>query len=371
MPEHVREADFEYLQSKVPALDSLLSDHIELSTDSIYNLCKDDRTQKLISEYVGVGIGLKYSTLLLNTTPNKFKRINRAVKGKYLDYSTISLEKKYEIETKGTVGRYYSEMKKDVLNKKANQKGANVHLRFGTISMLKKDKTLIKSKSQCVIVDDPPIEVPEEEDDTFMTQLYSYAGFLSHILDSKYYNKFIKRLRSTRSARLAVPGGRFFGRYNFEKRKYFGEFFDHRHIVKEFLPLAGNNTTLGTLFEAVTRKLGRKKLFIGIEESLIKAINLKDQNYLNLYALQPRFIVEKGVTRFLDRDGILIVKSVGGHDKQINQLFPEKEVERRLGLFLSYIRQQAHRCGAPCTSPGIEGKPCEKLTYRDRCFFHR
>lgn len=372
VPAHVKESDYNYLQNKVPAMDALFSDHIELSKDSIYNLCKDDRIKKLISEYVGVGVGLKYSTLLLNITPNKFKKIERAIKGKYLDYSTISAKKEYEIETKGTVSSSYATMKKDVLDKKKSQKKSKkIHLRFGTISMIKNKGGKVTTKSKCVIVDDPPSDIPVEQDDTFITQLYSYAIFLSHLLDSKYYNKYIERLRKNQITRVSIPGRKFFGQYLFEGRRYFGEFFDHRLIVKEFQSLILANKSLNDIFKAVTNKLGRKKFFIGVEESVIKAINKKDQAYLDTYRLDPRFISEEQVIRFLDKDGILIVKSSDGKDVQIDKMFPEKEVERRLGRYINYLQGHAHKCGAPCTSPGIEGKPCEKLTFRDRCYFHR
>lgn len=74
VPVHIRESDYDYLQNKIPALESMLSDFIGFSENKIYNLSNDDRVIKIASEAIGVGVGLKYSTELLNTNPSKFKK---------------------------------------------------------------------------------------------------------------------------------------------------------------------------------------------------------------------------------------------------------------------------------------------------------
>src|SRR5574337_759381 len=228
VPPKVRESDFDYLQNLVPALEKMLSDFIEFSSNSISNLSTDDRVKKMVSEAVGVGLGLKYSTILLNTNPNKFKKIGAPSEGKYLDYSTIVDKKEYEIETKGTVSNYYTSMKKDILEKKTDSSAKPVHLRFGTITLIKNAHD--KSKSKFVVVDDPPTEVESPNDDTFATQLWNYAMLLSYILDPKYYNKFVKPLRQNKVERVRVNSNKFFGRYHFKGKEYYGECFDYRLI---------------------------------------------------------------------------------------------------------------------------------------------
>ncbi|MFN0188381.1 MAG: hypothetical protein ACKVQV_06740, partial [Bacteroidia bacterium] len=172
VPSNIVESDFDYLQSKVPAFESLLSDFIDFNDNTVYNLSNDDRVKKTVSEAVGVGLGLKYSTILLKTNPNKFKKIGVPKEGKYLDYSTIKESKEYEIETKGTVNKNYNSMKNDILTKKNNTTLKPVLLRFGTISLIKNEND--KTISKCVVVDDPPEEIFTDKDDTFSTQLLNY-----------------------------------------------------------------------------------------------------------------------------------------------------------------------------------------------------
>src|SRR5688500_12061500 len=64
-PDHITISDFDYLQSKIPSLEGMLSDYLELDKDSIHNISNDDRMKKLTSEAVGVGIGLKYAKDIL------------------------------------------------------------------------------------------------------------------------------------------------------------------------------------------------------------------------------------------------------------------------------------------------------------------
>ena len=196
VPTHIKEADFDYLQSKIPAYDLLHSDFINISPTRIENLSNDDRKKKMISEIIGVAFGIKYTTELLNTSPSKFKKIGVPINGKYLDYSIIEDDKEYELETKGTVSQYYSSFKKDILEKKAHQSLKDVYLRFGTIAMI--NNCGDKKTTQCVVVDDPPNnDITSSGNNSFETQLLNYGIFLSYILDSKYYNKYIKPLKKS------------------------------------------------------------------------------------------------------------------------------------------------------------------------------
>jgi len=48
VPSHIKDSDFEYLQSKIPALEFLLSDHLKFENNRIETLSKDDRVKKII-----------------------------------------------------------------------------------------------------------------------------------------------------------------------------------------------------------------------------------------------------------------------------------------------------------------------------------
>lgn len=368
-PKHIVDSDFDYLQSKVPALEILLNDHISLADKSIQNLSEDDRVQKFVSEALGVGIGLKYTIDLLNTNPSKLKKIAPLKDGKYLDYSTIKNGKEYEIETKGTINKYYSRFKNDIISKKENTKAKKVHLRFGTIAMFSNSKENIDVK--CVIVDDPPENIDAEFNDTFKTQLLSYASFLSHIFDSKYYNRYIRPLENDSLNKVRINENKFFGKYVFEDNEYYGEYFDYRLIKENFEDTNINAKTSKEFFKVLTKKVGKTKIFIGLDKVVIDAINRKDIDFLDLYNSKSKSLNNDTKSLFLDKDGIIIVKSKNGADKQIEKIMSEKEVFRRLGLYNDYTKGRAHKCGAPCRSKDILGKPCDIRTYRGNCHFHR
>ncbi|WP_305952843.1 hypothetical protein [Emticicia oligotrophica] len=108
VPSYIVDSDFDYLQSKIPAIELLHSDFINVQERKIENLSNDDRKKKTISEIIGVAFGIKYTVELLNTNPNKFKKIGTPTNGKYLDYSLIVDNLEFELETKGTVSKYYN-----------------------------------------------------------------------------------------------------------------------------------------------------------------------------------------------------------------------------------------------------------------------
>ncbi|WP_200814398.1 hypothetical protein [Parabacteroides sp. Marseille-P3160] len=370
IPNHIKEADFDYLQSKVPAYDLLHSDFINLYTNRIENISNDDRKKKLISEIIGVAFGIKYTTELLKTNPNKFKKIGVPDDGKYLDYSIIEDNKEYELETKGTVAKYYSTFKNDILQKKKDQSSKNVFLRFGTIAMI--NSLGDTKKSQCVIVDDPPNEDNVANDkNSFEVQLLNYGIFLSYILDSKYFNRYIKPLKQKKIKKVKIDKNKFFTKYIFSGKEFYGECFDYRLIRENEYTNLNLSEDKTSDFQERTRLFGKTKFFIGVDSSVIETINRKDIESLKNYKSNWIFEDKELTTRFLDKDGILIVKSKDGDDKQLERVFPEKEVEKRLGLSIDQQRGIAHKCGAPCRSKEIKGKPCEIRTYREYCHFHR
>lgn len=368
VPLNIIDSNFDYLQSKIPAYEMLHSEFINVQSNKIENLSNDDRKKKNLSEIIGVAFGIKYTVELLNVNPNQFKKIGAPVAGKYLDYSLIINNQEYELETKGTVSSSYIKAKTDILNKKNNKTLKEVYLRFGTIAMINNPGDT--KTSQCVVVDDPPNEDNQvNNDDPYETQLLNYAMFLSYILDSKYYNKYIKPLKSKRFRRVKINQSKFFTQYEFRGKKYLGECFDYRLIRDDLDTLRENNVE--DLYKFKTEKYGRTKFFIGLEISIIDAINESNKEYLHDYISEWFFVESKKSYQFLDNDGILFVKSTDYFDEQLEQLFTEEEVKHRLGYSFNQSLGISHDCGAPCKSKDIEGKPCEVKTFRDRCHFHR
>ena len=50
------------LMKRYTSLEEMISDFIEMTDFGIKNLSKDDRVKKIVSEAIGVGVGLKYSS---------------------------------------------------------------------------------------------------------------------------------------------------------------------------------------------------------------------------------------------------------------------------------------------------------------------
>ena len=369
VPPSIKDSDFDYLQSKIPAYEMLHSDFIKVYENRIENLSNDDRKKKMISEIIGVAFGIKYTTELLKTNPSKFKKIGVPSEGKYLDYSVIVDEKEYEFETKGTISNYYSKFKKDILDKKNNKNLKDVYFRFGTIAMINNSDDLKDSK--CVVVDDPPNEdIKPNFENSFETQLLNYGIFLSYILDSKYYNKYIKPLKKNQYKKVKINVKKFFTKYIFNNKEYYGECFDYR-LIREELETFKYLDKPKDILASKTEKFGKTKFFIGLDFEIIEAINRKDFKLLNKYQSEWIYKENSKSSKFLDKDGILIVKSRDGEDQQLENIFTEEEVENRLGDSYNQQLGITHKCGAPCRSKDIKGKPCEIKTYRKYCHFHR
>lgn len=364
--QHLKESDFDYLQSFVPFMAGLYDDLIELTLDKIINLSKDDRTQQQISELAGVAVGLKYSTLLLDIGLDKFEKIGIPVEGKYLDYKVVVDGKLYEIEAKGTTQASFGKMVKDIIAKKSF---SEAHIKFGTIAAIEGHRHSRTVK--CVVVDDPPIERQQVEADYFRNQLSYYAVFLGFILDPKYYNRYANRVTGKVFPRRSIAQSKFFGRYEFNGSTYLGECFDNRLIRRNVELFLENRASDNGGFDLLTQAMGMTKFFIGLDEKVIIAINKKDREFMENYRSERIFNTSDGMYQFLDVDGILIVKSKEGADEQLERIFTEAEVQKRLGFYAQYIRGIAHECGQPCHSPGIVGKSCAIRTFREACHWHR
>lgn len=370
IPVHIKDSDFEYLQSKIPSFFGTYSDYIELEKDSIINLSKDDRVKKIISEAIWVWVWLKFSCDILSVSPSVFKKIERPIEWKYLDYSVIKDWKKYNIETKWTISQYHSEMKKDIINKKNDTKSRkedNIYLEYWTITKIK-DK-IWDWISECIIVDDPPNEKIRIEENNYSTILESYSIFLSYILDPKYYNKFIEPILNKKQKKVKIDKDKFFWSYNFNWKIYYWEFFDYR-LIREKMELIESNN-LKDAFREITNIVWKTKFFIWIEEKILLAINNNDYIFLENYK-ETRIIKNtKETDIFLDSDWILIVKSVWWNDKKIEKVFSEWEVKKRLWMYMNYLIWNAKECWAPCRSRDLFWKPCAIKTYRGNCHYHR
>ncbi|MFC1223059.1 hypothetical protein ACFE6N_04575 [Pedobacter sp. BG31] len=334
---HIKESDFDYLQSFVPSMEFYYDDLIELTADKIINLSTDDRNQQFVSELAGVAVGLKYSTMLLNIELNKFAKTGVPVEGKYMDYNVVSAGKLYELEAKGTTQPYFTKMVNDIIAKK---KKSEAFLKFGTIAAIEGHRH--SRTVECVVVDDPPVEGQLVDADYFRNQLNYYAVFLGFILDSKYYNRYVSRMVRKASPRRSIAEGKFFARYEFNGRIYLGECFDYRLIRRNVELFLENRQLDKERFEMLTQSVGRTKFFIGLDEAVISAINTNNREFMENYRSERILNDGDGLYKFLDTDGILIVKSKDGWDKQLEQIFTEEEVKKRLGLYEQYVRGVAH-----------------------------
>lgn len=367
VPEFIPEDSFEYLESKIPALADLNEVWIELEKGKIINLASDEKAKE-ISEIIGVGAGLLYITKLLSVNPNRIARIKHPEeKKKILDFSINKKVNKYEIETKGTsyTGRI-SQMKEDIKRKKEANKNASIQI--GTIALSRKRNDTGNSK--LIVMDDYNTDFLES-DLSIVDIINNYLWILSFVLDSSYYNRLVKNIKKKDLGKILIPKEKILSEYLYKDKKYVGYYFDKRLILERIKEYVEGSNNLTSLFQSVTKYIGKEKYFLGMDETVIDLINKKDLAAILAYESIQQIIEKENRYIFIDYDGIILVKSKGRGDKQIERRFSEKEVKHRLGLEFEFTRRNAHECGAPCRSREIEGKPCAILTYRDYCHFHR
>ncbi len=366
--ERVSESNFEYLQSKVPYLIGLYDEYFDIEEKKIINKCKDSENKIRVTEMVGVGTGLYFVTQTLKLDKKTIRKIPRPIsKIKYLDYQAIGNGKKYEIETKGTTfSNNVRECIKDCLSKKAVN-SQNVAMRCGTITLLRNIND--NDYSKLVICDDEEIDKIIDDNDRIKSILYHYSLFFSFILDSKYYNKFMRYLSSkkalTRGININKSGFR--GFYEHNGRKYLGAYFDKRLIIQKLLDFY--NKDLSEIYEKVTIESGKNKYFLGIDENIIDFIN--SSKWADLINYRSEELKRLDNSLILDIDGIIFVKSQNGSDSQLEKNYPEEKVRETMDLIFNYLGGKTHQCGASCRSWEKEGKPCEIRVYSRFCHFHR
>ena len=196
----------------------------------------------------------------MKVNPNRFRKLPPANEGKYLDYSINVDNRVYEIETKGTVSNYYTSMKNDILNKKKNNAAnKNVYLKFGTIAMILNSDANSNKTSRCVVVDDPPIDVYSFDNNNFQIQILYYSLLLSYIIDTKYYNRFIKAVFQNKINKAKIDSSKFFGKYIFYGKTYLGEYFDYRLNKDNNEKYFNQLSKKSEVFKIITREIGKTK----------------------------------------------------------------------------------------------------------------
>jgi hypothetical protein len=365
VPPKIKEKEFEYLESKIPYLYGLYEDFIELTSDRIINLSEEENSKR-ISETIGVGVGLLYATTLLKVNPNVIKRIAPADTGKYLDFEITKSNKKYEIETKGTI--YHSKknaLLKDIAEKKLNNNTKSI--KCGVITLANKANN--SKKSKLVICDDWN---EERENNTLSIKEYYeyYELFLSFILDSTYYNRLYKKVNNNNLTGNMIKKNMIPSKYLFDCRNYLGQYFDRRLILDFIADLYDENIKLKVLFGKMTKAIGKKKFFLGIDENIINSLNRMNAKKMTNYDVKRVIKTDENRKIIVDSDGVIFI-AANDKDQQFRANFPESEVMRRMGYILGSINNMPHECGAMCRSKEKEGEKCKKLTFREHCHFHR
>ena len=115
----------------------------------------------------------------------------------------------------------------------------------------------------------------------------------------------------------------------------------------------------------------RNKYFLGLDIEILKNINSRNIKFLDNYILEDIYDTHENYSYIQMSDGVLFIISKNGALPEMEEKFSESEVKRRLDQLYSFQREIPHKCGASCRSKDIEGKPCDILTYREHCHFHR
>ena len=365
VPKKITERDFEYLESKIPFLYGLYEDFIELDKQRIVNLSEEENSKR-ISETIGVGVGLLYATQLLDVNPNIIKRIAPSEKGKYLDFKIRKNNREYEFETKGTINHSKkSTLLKDIAEKKKNSKTKAT--KCGIITLANKERN--KKPSKLVVSDDWD-ENTENIEIEIKDYFAYYEFYLSFMLDSTYYNRMHKKIEKNNITKNMIYTKRIPHFYSYKGRRYIGQYFDKRLILDLIAQFYHLDITMELLYKKMTDEFGKKQIFMGIDSKIISYLNAGNTEDIKYYSGEKVFEDKEERSLMLDSDGIIIVSS-DGLDKQFNDNFTEIEVKARLQYVLNSIKNEPHECGAPCRSKEKEGEPCQKLTFREHCHFHR
>lgn len=369
-PDKISDNNFEYLQSKIPSYIGIYEDYVDI--DESKNSIKSKTTgesAKNLSEIVGIAVGLKSAIEIFNLKKNNIENIPISDKQeKRLDYKSIYQGSEIQIETKGTTNKYkVKTMIADIHTKKIGKE--SITHKYGFVTLF---DGLTKSDGTKIYVTDPPVELSNNAYEGVYKYINYYLVYFSFILDNPEYNKIFKTLTLKKSInKNTIKINKFNYNFTYDNKKYMGQCFDKRLILKFIQSSLIDNDTIGSLFKKLTNNYNRNKYFLGLDIEILKNINSRNVNFLSNYISEDIYDTHEEYCYIQMSDGILLIISKNGALSEMEEKFTELEVKKRVGQLYSFEKKRPHKCGASCRSREIRGKSCEILTYRDHCHFHR
>lgn len=290
------------------------------------------------------------------------------IKEKRLDFKAFVNGSEIQIETKGTT--YKNNVKSMIKDVHAKKEGKNnIANKFGFVTLLSKAG---KSESAKVYATDPLVEGNESHFKGIYKFINYYLIYFSFILDNVEYNKIHQLLYNQRKIRKnTIKIQKIEYSFLYKDRQYMGQCFDKRLLLRFIDKYINDEDTSASLFSKLTDTVGKEKYFLGIDTNILKNINNSNVTFLSNYNSPNTYDIQKGYEYIQMSDGILLIISRNAALPEMEEKFTEEKVKKRLNNFQSFIQHRPHECGASCRSRGIEGKPCEILTYRGHCRYHR
>ena len=369
-PDKLSDNNFEYLESKIPAYVGMYEDYIDIDEgrQSIKSKTSGESVKNL-SEIIGIALGLKSAIKIFGLNKKEIENIPISTKQeKRLDYKSTYKGSEIHIETKGTTNKYnVKTMIQDIHAKKVGKNSIN-H-KYGFVTLF---DGLNKNNGTKIYVTDPNVEPFENNFKGVYKYIYYYLIYFSFILDNPDYNKLFKTLIYKRSInKNTIKIDKFDYSFTFKNKKYLGQCFDKRLILKLVQNSMTDNDNITSLFKKLTTNYNRNKYFLGLDIEILKNINSRNIKFLDNYILEDIYDTKENYSYIQMSDGVLFIISKNGALPEMEEKFSEAKVKRRLGQLYSFEKREPQKCGAPCKSKDIEGKPCDILTYRGHCHFHR
>lgn len=369
-PDKLSDNNFEYLESKIPAYVGMYEDYIDFDVagQSIKSKTTGESAKNL-SEIIGIALGLKSAIKIFGLNKKEIENIPISTKQeKRLDYKSTYKGSEIHIETKGTTNKNnVKTMIQDIHEKKVGKNSIN-H-KYGFVTLF---DGLNKNNGTKIYVTDPNVEPFENNFKGVYKYIYYYLIYFSFILDNTDYNKLFKTLIYRRSVnKNTIKIDKFDYIFTFKNKKYLGQCFDKRLILKLVQNSMKDNDNITSLFKKLTTNYNRNKYFLGLDIEILKNINSKNIKFFDSYILEDIYDTHENYSYIQMSDGVLFIISKNGALPEMEEKFSESEVKRRLDQLYSFERGIPHKCGASCRSKDIEGKPCDILTYREHCHFHR
>lgn len=371
-PEKIGENDFDYLESKIPAYVLMYEDHVKVSTDNNSIECHvTGEAAKNVSEIVGIAAGLKAAIKIFNIEKKDIEKIGLSgKKEKRLDFKANINGQEIQIETKGTT--YETSVKGMLDDIHAKKEGKdNIVNKFGFVTLFSKLNELKKTQ---LFMTDPTVEPTENPFDGIYKFINYYLIYFSFILDNVEYNKIYQRLHMhnfQKTSKNIIKIKKIKYDFTYRNKTYVGQCFDKRLLVQIIDKHIKYNENKTSLFSRLTESVGTNKYFLGIDKNILESINKNNIQNLSRYSSENFCEIHKEYEYIQMSDGIILIISRQGALQEMEEKFTEEKVKKRLNNFQSFIQRSPHKCGASCRSKGIEGKPCDILTYREHCRYHR